>query len=161
MRLELAKLFLLSPSLYILDEPTNHLDLPSMIFVEDFLKNSGSTTIFVSHDKGLLDRLSSDIVHLSFGNLKHYPGNYSNFLIKEKEEQALALKNIESLNAKIDELQRFVDRFGAKATKAKQAQSKAKQIEKLKEQRQNIIVAQGEKSIAIPLPKLEKAIEMY
>lgn len=157
MRLELAKLFLLKPDIFILDEPTNHLDLPSMIFVEDFLANAGATTIFVSHDKGLLNRLSTDILHLSFGSLNHYPGNYDSFLKQSASIQELAIKAKQNLSIKIKELERFVERFGSKATKAKQAQSKQKQIERLKIQLNSIELPETDKTINIPLPEITKS----
>jgi ATP-binding cassette, subfamily F, member 3 len=157
MRLELAKLFLLGPDIFILDEPTNHLDLHSMIFVEDFLTNSNATTIFVSHDKGLLDRLATDILHLNFGNLNHYVGNYQSFLKQSESAIQLAEKAKAGLMGKIKELERFVERFGSKATKAKQAQSKQKQIDKLKIQYASIEIPEISKSINIPLPKITKS----
>lgn len=157
MRLELAKIFLQDPDIYILDEPTNHLDLPSMIFVEEFLKNSTATTIFVSHDSGLLNRLATDILHLAHGNLTHYVGNYASFRSQESSRTAMAIKERESLDAKIKELEGFAERFGAKATKAKQAQSKLKQAEKLRAIRDSIRISKTDKAIAIPFPKIGKS----
>lgn len=133
MRVELAKLFLIDPDVMILDEPTNHLDLPSLVWVERFLQTYRGTLIFVSHDRSLLNRLSTQTVSLHGGTLKLYPGNYDFYVTQEEKEYEIAEKTSKNLQKQIDSLQTFVDRFGAKATKAAQAQSKRKLISKLED----------------------------
>lgn len=132
MRLELAKILVNNPNFLILDEPTNHLDLPSLVWLENYLQHFEGTLVFVSHDRALLNRLSTLTLHLAHGSLTPYVGNYDQF----QAQYALACEQTEAtakgLQQKQAHLQRFVDRFGASASKAAQAQSRVKQIEKLK-----------------------------
>ncbi len=131
MRLKLAKMLLEAPSLLLLDEPTNHLDLDSLTWVEQFLRNYNGAMVIISHDRVFLDKVTERTWDLSFGRLDVYKGNYS-FYVKEKEERRTIEKGAyENQQAKIKQTQRFVDKFRAKATKARQVQSRIKQLEKM------------------------------
>src|SRR5690606_37147490 len=124
MRVELAKLFVSDPDFLILDEPTNHLDLPSLVWVENFLANYKGTLLFVSHDLALLNRLPKMILHLNAGVLREYHGNCDKFLVQKSIVQEQASAQLDNLRKKREKMQDFVDRFGAKASKATQAQSR-------------------------------------
>jgi len=147
MRLELAKILVNNPNFLILDEPTNHLDLPSLVWLEGYLKNFEGTVLFVSHDRALLNRLATITLHLSHGSLTAYVGNYDQFVTQKELADTQVEARAKGLQQKQAHLQRFVDRFGAKASKATQAQSRQKQIEKLKEEEN-----------ALNLPKAQRAI---
>ncbi len=153
MRVELAKLFLVDPHVLILDEPTNHLDLPSLVWVERYLQSFTGTLIFVSHDRSLLNRLANWTLHIAYGHITPYAGNYDFFLKKQAENAELAEKTLKNLRDKRDSMQDFVDRFGAKATKAAQAQSRRKMIEKLEEEMNAIPVAKAQAAIHFTLPE--------
>ena len=133
MRLELAKLLINEPNFLILDEPTNHLDLPSLTWLEGYLKSFRGTLLFVSHDREFLNNLSDQIIHISNGNVKVYNGDFDAFVEQREANAEFAKKQKEALKKKQDHLQEFVDRFRYKASKAKQAQSKLKIIERLKQ----------------------------
>lgn len=153
MRLELAKVFLNEPDVLVLDEPTNHLDLPSLVWVERYLQSFRGTLLFVSHDRALLNRLSTVTLHLSHGNLRPYKGNFDKML----EQRAIESEQIEArrqnLEKQREHLESFVERFGAKASKASQAQSKQKQIERIRALENDIEVAEGEQSLVFKLPE--------
>ena len=131
MRVMLAKLLLQKPSLLMLDEPTNHLDLPSIQWVEKYIQNYEGSVIVVSHDRDFLDNVVDVTVEVANSKLNIYAGNYS-FYIEEK-----ALRNeiqqgaYENQQAKIRQTERFVERFKAKASKARQVQSRVKSLERL------------------------------
>ena len=131
MRVMLAKLLLMRPSLLMLDEPTNHLDLPSIQWLENYLTSYEGAIILVSHDRFFLDRTTNKIVEVSGGKLNLYAGNFS-FYEQEKElrneVQANAYKNQQQ---QIKQTERFIERFRSKATKARQVQSKAKMLDKM------------------------------
>ncbi len=132
MRLELAKVFINDPDVLILDEPTNHLDLPSLVWVERYLQTFRGTLLFVSHDRALLNRLATSTLLLSHGRLRAYKGNFDQMLdLKEMEEQQNESRR-QNLERQREQLETFVERFGAKASKARQAQSKSKQIDRLR-----------------------------
>jgi ATP-binding cassette, subfamily F, member 3 len=147
MRLELAKILVNNPNFLILDEPTNHLDLPSLVWLENYLHSFQGTLLFVSHDRALLNRLSTITLHLAHGSLTPYTGNFDQYLAQKELSDTQTEAQAKSLQQKQAHLQKFVDRFGAKASKAVQAQSRAKQIEKLK----------AEES-ALKLPKTQRVI---
>ena len=134
MRLEMAKMLLSDPNFLILDEPTNHLDLPSLIWFENYLRTYKGTLLFVSHDRELLERLPNITLHLHKGDIRVYQGNYKNFEKQKIERELHDASQVVNLKKKKDELMSFVERFGAKATKAKQAKSKEKQAEKIQEE---------------------------
>ncbi|TPG66642.1 ABC-F family ATP-binding cassette domain-containing protein [Hymenobacter nivis] len=131
MRVMLAKILLQQPSLLLLDEPTNHLDLPSIKWIENYLADYEGAVIIVSHDREFLDRTTNTTVEVTGGKLVPYAGNYS-FYLEEKEERNLIQKGaFENQQSQIRAAERFIERFKAKASKAKQAQSRVKALDKL------------------------------
>lgn len=153
MRLELAKVFLNEPDFLILDEPTNHLDLPSLIWVESFLKQFKGCVLFVSHDRGLLNRLATLVLHLSNGQLKNYRGNFDSFLEQKESFESQDAKRLEAISRRKAELTSFIERFGAKATKAKQAQARAKMLSRLESIEDSISLPEHESSVSLSLPQ--------
>ncbi|HEY0968788.1 MAG TPA: ABC-F family ATP-binding cassette domain-containing protein [Opitutaceae bacterium] len=133
MRAHLARLLVAEPALLLLDEPTNHLDLEALLWFQDYLTRYPGGLVVISHDRAFLNALCTGMLELRAGTLHYYHGNYDNFL-QEKEarklQQAAAFKNQQR---EIAHLQKFVDRFGAKASMASRAKSKEKQIERLQE----------------------------
>jgi ATP-binding cassette, subfamily F, member 3 len=131
MRLMLAKMLLAAPSLLLLDEPTNHLDLESLTWVEEFLRSSKGAMVIISHDRTFLDRTTKLTWEISLGRLTVYKGNYS-YYVKEKEERReIERAAFDNQQQKIRQTMRFVERFRAKSTKAKQVQSRVRQLEKM------------------------------
>ena len=132
MRISLAKLLLLRPNLLMLDEPTNHLDIETTEWVENYLKRYEGAFILVSHDRYFLDRTVKKIVAIDRGELKFYAGNYS-YYKKEREKQLQILwKEYYQQKDEVEKIQKFIDRFRYKATKAAQVQSRVKMLEKIK-----------------------------
>ena len=131
MRVMLAKLLLERPSLLMLDEPTNHLDLPSIQWIENYLKTYEGAVIVVSHDREFLNNTVTSIVEVTGAQLHQYSGNY-NFYLEEKELRNELQKNaFENQQQKIKQTERFIERFKAKATKARQVQSRVKSLERM------------------------------
>jgi len=131
MRIALAKLLLQEPSLLLLDEPTNHLDIDSLQWLEEYLRTYNGAIILVSHDRAFLDSLTTKTLALSSGKLEEYSGNYS-FYEKEKEvRKSLTLNAYKNQQDKLKQTQEFIDRFRYKASKARQVQSRIKQLEKM------------------------------
>jgi ATP-binding cassette subfamily F protein 3 len=148
MRLKLAKMLLEAPSLLLLDEPTNHLDLDSLTWVEQFLRNYGGAMIIISHDRMFLEKTCLATWELSFGKIDIYKGNYS-YYIKERAERKIIEKGAyDNQQAKIKQTMRFVDRFRSKATKARQVQSRVKQLEKM----ERIEISDEERQIKFSFP---------
>ncbi len=133
MRVALAKLLLFDPDLLLLDEPTNHLDLPALIWLEDYLNRYSGGLVMVSHDRRFLDRIVGRIAEIDRGKLTIYLGNYSDYEIARAERmaqaEAAATRNAEER----ERLEKFVDRFRYKASKARQVQSRVKMLEKLEQ----------------------------
>ena len=131
MRVLLAKMMLQAPELLLLDEPTNHLDLPSIEWLERYLIGYPGSVVIVSHDRYFLDRMVTKIVEVWQRDLVQYSGNYS-FFVKEKEERMiLQQRAFENQQDYIKQQERFIERFRAQATKAAQAQSAIKRLDKL------------------------------
>lgn len=131
MRVMLAKLLLEKPSLLMLDEPTNHLDLPSIKWIENYLKSYQGAVIVVSHDRRFLDNIVGSIVEVWNQELHLYPGNYS-FYEQEKTLRAEIQQNsYQNQQQKIKQTERFIERFRAKSTKARQVQSRVKSLERM------------------------------
>ncbi len=131
MRVLLAKMMLQAPELLLLDEPTNHLDLPSIEWLERYLISYPGSVVIVSHDRYFLDRMVTKIVEVWQRDLVQYTGNYS-FFVKEKEERmVLQQRAFENQQDYIRQQERFIERFRAQATKAAQAQSAIKRLDKL------------------------------
>ncbi len=131
MRVLLAKMLLETPDILLLDEPTNHLDLPSIQWLESFLKTFPGICIIVSHDRYFLDRMVQEIVEISNQSLTAYPGNYTNYTIKKAERMDIQQKAFANQQKFLSDQQQFIDRFRAKASKARQVQSKIKQLDKV------------------------------
>lgn len=138
MRLEMGRLLVRNVDLLILDEPTNHLDLPSIEWLEEYLQEFKGTVLFVSHDEAVLNQLPDRILALEGGFLKEYVGNYDDYLEQKTEIEENREKNKKNIEKKIKQLSKFVDRFKAKASLAKQAQNKLKTIDKLNHQIQEL-----------------------
>ena len=131
MRVMLAKLLLEKPALLMLDEPTNHLDLPSIQWIENYLKTYEGAIIVVSHDRRFLDSIITSTVEVARQTLTQYSGNYS-FYLEEKQLREEVQKNAyENQQQKIKQTERFIERFRAKATKARQVQSRVKSLERM------------------------------
>ncbi len=131
MRVMLAKLLLEKPSLLMLDEPTNHLDLPSIQWVENYLKNYEGAVIVVSHDQTFLDNCISSTVEVANQSLTLYPGNYSFYKEEKKIRMELQNNAYENQQQMIKQTERFIERFRAKATKSNQVQSRIKALDRL------------------------------
>ncbi len=131
MRIALAKLLLREPTYLLLDEPTNHLDIESLQWIEGFLKNYEGAVIVVSHDRAFLDILTTRTLAIRQGDMSDYAGNYSFYEKKWEEERELLMNAQKNQEKQIKETQEFIDRFRYKATKARQVQSRVKQLEKI------------------------------
>ncbi|PRY88501.1 ribosomal protection-like ABC-F family protein [Mongoliibacter ruber] len=131
MRVMLAKLLLEKPSLLMLDEPTNHLDLPSIQWVENYLKNYDGAVVVVSHDQEFLDNCIDTTVEVSHGTLTTYSGNYSFYKEEKKERMEIQQNAYENQQQMIKQTEKFIERFRAKATKSNQVQSRVKALERL------------------------------
>ena len=156
MRLELARLFLRQPDFLILDEPTNHLDLPSLVWVESYLRSFAGTLLFVSHDRSLLNRLATMTLHLSAGQLTPYRGNFDAFLNAREERLVQQQSEREQLRRRREQMEKFVERFGAKATKAAQAQSRVKMIARIRELEDTLPSEGDEASVHFTIPSPAK-----
>jgi len=133
MRLNLARTLMSRSDLLLLDEPTNHLDLDAILWLEDWLKAYEGTLILISHDRDFLDAVTDHILHIENQELILYTGNYSTFERTRSERLAQQQQAYEKQLETRAHLQKFIDRFKAKATKAKQAQSRIKQLERMQE----------------------------
>lgn len=131
MRVMLAKLLLEKPSLLMLDEPTNHLDLPSIQWVENYLRTYEGAVIVVSHDKEFLDNCIETTVEVSNGTLTMYPGNYSFYQREKKERMEIQQNAYENQQQMIKQTERFIERFRAKASKSNQVQSRIKALDRM------------------------------
>ena len=131
MRVALAAVLFSKPDLLLLDEPTNYLDLEGTLWLVDYLATYPATIIVISHDRDLLNDVCDHIVHLDKGKLQLYRGNYAGFTKQRAEARMLQAKFLKKQEEKRAHLQEFVDRFRAKATKARQAQSRLKMLEKM------------------------------
>lgn len=130
-RLNLAQALMRPSDLLLLDEPTNHLDLDACLWLENWLRKYQGTLLFISHDRDFMDRVATHLVHFDNKKLVLYTGNYSAFEIQRSERLAQQQASFERQQVRIAEIQRFIDRFKAKATKAKQAQSRVKSLERM------------------------------
>ncbi len=131
MRIELAKILLQKPDVFLLDEPTNHLDIESIQWLEEFLRNYSGAVVLVSHDRAFLDAVTNRTIEISLGKIYDYKANYTKYLElrqEHRETQLAAYKNQQKL---IEDTEKFIERFRYKATKAVQVQSRSKMLEKL------------------------------
>jgi ATP-binding cassette, subfamily F, member 3 len=131
MRIALAKLLLQQPSLLLLDEPTNHLDLDSLGWLEEYLQAYEGAVMIVSHDRRFLDNMTGKTYELSLGSLTEYAGNFSYFVTEKQARKELQLSAYKNQQAQIKQTEQFIERFRYKATKARQVQSRIKQLEKI------------------------------
>ncbi|GAB2474558.1 ATP-binding cassette domain-containing protein [Comamonas humi] len=131
MRLQLARALMCPSDLLLLDEPTNHLDLDALVWLESWLKRYAGTLLVISHDREFLDAVTSVTLHIEHARLTRYGGNYSKFEELRAQQLVLQQSAYERQQDKIAHLQKFIDRFKAKATKAKQAQSRVKALERM------------------------------
>ena len=134
MRAHLARLLADEPDLLMLDEPTNHLDLETLLWFQDYLRDYPGAILLISHDREFLNRLCTHIAELRASRILRYTGNYDEYLVQRESAEATMAATALSQQRKIDQLQTFADRFRAKNSKASQAQSKLKQIERIKEE---------------------------
>ena len=132
LRVLLAQALFGNPDILLLDEPTNNLDLETINWLENIIIKSKSTIITISHDRQFLNKTCSHIADLDYGEIRLYPGNYDDFMIAATQAREYLLNENKKKQAKIDELKSFVKRFSANASKAKQATSRANQINKIK-----------------------------
>src|SRR5712671_5546931 len=132
-RLNVAQALMSRSDLLLLDEPTNHLDLDAILWLENWLKRYGGTLLIVSHDRDFLDGVVEVVVHIDAKKLRRYSGNYSSFERQRAEGVVLAASQYEKQQRERAHLESFIDRFRAKATKAKQAQSRMKMLAKMEE----------------------------
>jgi ATP-binding cassette, subfamily F, member 3 len=130
-RVALARLLLRQPAVLLLDEPTNHLDIESIAWFEDYLRTYPGSVVLVSHDRYFLDRMTTKIAEIYGGKVNEYAGNYTFYLEARKERRQLQQQAYDNQQREIAQAERFVERFRAKATKAKQAQSRIKWLERL------------------------------
>ena len=131
MRVELAKLLLKKPDVFLLDEPTNHLDIESIQWLEDFLKNYNGAIVLVSHDKAFLDAVCNRTIEISLGKNTDQKMNYSKFMTWKTEQREIQLSSYRNQQKQIDDIENFIERFRYKATKAVQVQSRIKQLNKI------------------------------
>jgi ATP-binding cassette subfamily F protein 3 len=151
MRVALAATLFSAPDLLLLDEPTNYLDLEGTLWLEDHLANYPRTVIVISHDRDLLDTSVDQILHLDRGKLTLYRGSYSSYEEQRATKEMLDAKHAKRQDAERKRLQAFVDRFKAKASKARQAQSRVKMLEKMKPIA--ALVRQDVREITFPAPE--------
>ncbi len=151
MRVALAAVLFAQPDLLLLDEPTNYLDLEGALWLEDYLKRYRGTVLLVSHDRDLLNRAVDSILHLEHGKLTLYSGGYDTFVETRAQKQALDAAMRAHQDAERRRIQAFIDRFRYKATKASQAQSRMKWLEKMKP----ITLTVAERLTPIQLPQPE------
>jgi ATP-binding cassette subfamily F protein 3 len=131
MRAALARLLLSRPSVLLLDEPTNHLDIESLAWLEGYLAAYDGTVVLVSHDRYFLNRLVTSIAELGASGLTLYPGDYDAYLVEREARRALREADARHQARRVQEIERFVERFRAKATKARQVQSRLKRLERM------------------------------
>ena len=131
MRVELAKLLLTEPDLVLLDEPTNHLDIESIVWLEKFLAEYPKAVMLVSHDKAFLDKVTNRTIEITNGSIQDYKANYSKYLVLRAERRANLVSQAKNQEKQIAQMERNIDRFRAKASKASMAQSLIKKLDKI------------------------------
>ena len=131
MRIELAKLILRKPSLFLLDEPTNHLDIESIQWLESFLSGYPGAVMMVSHDRAFLDNVTNRTIEISLGRIYDYKVSWSKYLVLREERRVQQIASFRNQQKMIEDTEKFIERFRYKATKAVQVQSKIKQLDKI------------------------------
>ena len=131
MRIELAKLLLRRPSIFLRDEPTNHLDIESIQWLEEYLKNYNGAVLLISHDRAFLDNVTNRTVELSLGKVTDYKVSYSKYVVLRAERRAQQMAAYENQQRMIEKTEEFIEKFRYKPTKSNQVQSRIKQLERL------------------------------
>lgn len=131
MRIELAKLLLRRPSIFLLDEPTNHLDIESIQWLEEYLKNYNGAVLLISHDRAFLDNVTNRTVELSLSKVTDYKVSYSKYVVLRAERRAQQMAAYENQQRMIEKTEEFIEKFRYKPTKSNQVQSRIKQLERL------------------------------
>ena len=131
MRIELAKLLLRRPSIFLLDEPTNHLDIESIQWLEEYLRNYSGAVLLISHDRAFLDNVTNRTVELSLGKITDYKVSYSKYVVLRAERRAQQIAAYENQQRMIEKTEEFIEKFRYKPTKSNQVQSRIKQLERL------------------------------
>ena len=131
MRIELAKLLLHRPSIFLLDEPTNHLDIESIQWLEEYLRGYNGAVLLISHDRAFLDNVTNRTVELSLGKIYDYKVSYSKYVVLRAERRAQQLAAYENQQRMIEKTEEFIEKFRYKPTKSNQVQSRIKQLERL------------------------------
>ena len=131
MRIELAKLLLRRPSIFLLDEPTNHLDIESIQWLEEYLKSYNGAVLVISHDRAFLDNVTTRTVELSLGKIYDYKVPYSKYVVLRAERRAQQLAAYENQQRMIEKTEEFIEKFRYKPTKSNQVQSRIKQLERI------------------------------
>ena len=131
MRIELAKLLLRRPSIFLLDEPTNHLDIESIQWLEEYLKNYNGAVLLISHDRAFLDNVTTRTIELSLGKIYDYKVPYSQFVVLRAERRAQQMAAYQNQQRLIEKSEEFIEKFRYKPTKSNQVQSRIKQLDKL------------------------------
>ena len=131
MRIELAKLLLRRPSVFLLDEPTNHLDIESIQWLEEYLKNYSGAVLVISHDRAFLDNVTNRTIELSLGKIYDYKLPYSKFVVARAERRAQQMAAYQNQQRLIEKSEEFIEKFRYKPTKSNQVQSRIKQLDKL------------------------------
>ena len=131
MRIELAKLLLRRPSIFLLDEPTNHLDIESIQWLEEYLRNYNGAVLLISHDRAFLDNVTTRTVELSLGRIYDYKVPYSKYVVLRAERRAQQMAAYENQQRMIEKTEEFIEKFRYKPTKSNQVQSRIKQLEKI------------------------------
>ena len=131
MRIELAKLLLKRPSIFLLDEPTNHLDIESIQWLEEYLKNYSGAVLLISHDRAFLDNVTTRTVEISLGKAYDYKVPYSKYVVLRAERRAQQMAAYENQQRLIEKTEEFIEKFRYKPTKSNQVQSRIKQLDKL------------------------------
>ena len=150
MRIALAKALMVNPDILLLDEPTNYLDIEAREWLEKFLNNFSGGFLLVSHDRYFLDHTINEVYELFSGELHRYPGNFTHYEKVREQELETLIKEYEKQQEEIRHLQEFIDRFGAKATKAAQAQERQKMLDKILEH--EIVIPENLKKIHFKFP---------
>ncbi len=131
MRIELAKILLSKPDIFLLDEPTNHLDIESIQWLENFLKDYSGAVVVISHDKAFLDNITNRTIEIVLGKIYDYKANYSKYLILRQERYEQQMNAYKNQRKMIEDTEKFIERFRYKATKSVQVQSRIKQLDKI------------------------------
>jgi ATP-binding cassette subfamily F protein 3 len=153
MRVALARLLLSQPDLLLLDEPTNHLDLDSLLWLENFLQNTSSALLLISHDRAFLDRVVQKTFELEKGELTSFPGNYSRYLVEKQKRLQLQEAAFANQQEKIRQLEDFIARNRSRKDRAKQVQSRIKTLENL----ERIQPPSSEQKISFRFPEPERS----